>query len=121
MCLTEIRTLAPLQRYEFAASAYGLLGITPDQGFDQLVRLSQRTNIKLIEVAAAIVGTTSPDPNAPDVVNLIDDELRQHVAAVKKPQKPDLVPPPARRRASRTPEVEALQSQHQLLSARIAA
>ncbi|MFD0585138.1 ANTAR domain-containing protein [Dactylosporangium darangshiense] len=56
------------------------LGITPDQGFDQLVRLSQRTNIKLIEVAAAIVGTTSPDPNAPDVVNLIDDELRQHVA-----------------------------------------
>ena len=56
------------------------LGITPDQGFDQLVRLSQRTNIKLIEVAAAIVGTTAPDPNASDVVTLIDDELRQHVA-----------------------------------------
>ncbi|MGI5236922.1 SpoIIE family protein phosphatase [Dactylosporangium sp. CA-139066] len=97
------------------------LGITPDQGFDQLVRLSQRTNIKLIEVAAAIVGTTSPDPNAPDVVNLIDDELRQHVASVKKPPKPDLVPQTARKRASRTPEVEALQSQHQLLTARIAA
>ncbi|MEV8515842.1 SpoIIE family protein phosphatase [Dactylosporangium sp. NPDC051484] len=101
------------------------LGITPDQGFDQLVRLSQRTNIKLIEVAAAIVGTTSPDPNAPDVVNLIDDELRQHVARRraegKKPEKPDTVPQNARRRAGRTPEVEALQSQHQLLSARIAA
>ncbi|MFG2044767.1 SpoIIE family protein phosphatase [Dactylosporangium sp. NPDC048998] len=101
------------------------LGITPDQGFDQLVRLSQRTNIKLIEVAAAIVGTTSPDPNAPDVVNLIDDELRQHVARRrtegKKPEKPDMVPQNARKRASRTPEVEALQSQHQLLSARIAA
>ncbi|HTJ33316.1 MAG TPA: SpoIIE family protein phosphatase [Dactylosporangium sp.] len=104
------------------------LGITPDQGFDQLVRLSQRTNIKLIEVAAAIVGTTSPDPNAPDVVNLIDDELRQHVArnrtdgsTAKKPEKPDMVPQIARKRASRTPEVEALQSQHQLLGARIAA
>ncbi|MEV6927714.1 SpoIIE family protein phosphatase [Dactylosporangium sp. NPDC051485] len=106
------------------------LGITPDQGFDQLVRLSQRTNIKLIEVAAAIVGTTSPDPNAPDVVNLIDDELRLHVArrradarqaGGKRPEKPDTVPSPARRRASRTPEVEALQSQHQLLGARIAA
>ncbi|WP_432977929.1 SpoIIE family protein phosphatase [Dactylosporangium sp. CA-233914] len=98
------------------------LGITPDQGFDQLVRLSQRTNIKLIEVAAAIVGTTSPDPNAPDVVNLIDDELRQHVALSRAgAKKPDVVPLGARKRAGRTPEVEALQSQHQLLSARIAA
>src|SRR5688572_11421337 len=59
------------------------LGITPDEGFDQLVRLSQRTNIKLIEIAAAIVGTTAPDPRAPDVVNLIDDELRQHVARTR--------------------------------------
>ncbi|WP_433079506.1 SpoIIE family protein phosphatase [Dactylosporangium sp. CA-052675] len=101
------------------------LGVTPDQGFDQLVRLSQRTNIKLIEVAAAIVGTTSPDPNAPDVVNIIDDELRQHLARSRGPAaasvKPDVVPPSARKRSSRTPEVEALQSQHQLLSARITA
>nr|BFE65831.1 SpoIIE family protein phosphatase [Dactylosporangium thailandense] len=101
------------------------LGVTPDQGFDQLVRLSQRTNIKLIEVAAAIVGTTSPDPNAPDVVNLIDDELRQHVARSRSSApasvKPDVVPASPRKRSSRTPEVEALQSQHQLLSARIAA
>ncbi|WP_460494946.1 ANTAR domain-containing protein [Dactylosporangium cerinum] len=102
------------------------LGVSPDQGFDQLVRLSQRTNIKLIEVAAAIVGTTSPDPDAPDVVNLIDDELRQHVARSRTRTVPASdVPAPQvekpRRRASRTPEVEALQSQHQLLSARIAA
>src|SRR5689334_19725211 len=104
------------------------LGITPDQGFDQLVRLSQRTNIKLIEVAAAIVGTTSPDPNAPDVVNLIDDELRQHVARSRSRTAPsaaasataaaaaDVSVGKPRRRASRSPEVEALQSQHQLLS-----
>jgi serine phosphatase RsbU (regulator of sigma subunit) len=87
------------------------LGVTPDQGFDHLVRLSQRTNIKLIEVAAAIVGTTAPDPDAPDVVNLIDDELRQHVASVTRP------PAPARK--TRPPVLEALQAQHQLLSARI--
>src|SRR5258705_13673714 len=44
------------------------LGISPDEGFDHLVRLSQRTNIKLIEVAAAIVGTTAPDPATPEVI-----------------------------------------------------
>src|SRR5213080_3504000 len=47
------------------------LGISPDEGFDHLVRLSQRANIKLIEVAAAIVGTTAPDPASPDVTELI--------------------------------------------------
>src|SRR5436190_15939932 len=83
------------------------LRITPDQGFDHLVRLSQRTNIKLIEVAAAIVGTTAPDPDAPDVINLIDDELRQHVASVAKPKAPA--------RKTRPPVLEALQAQHQLL------
>src|SRR5690348_5832265 len=72
------------------------LGITPDQGFDHLVRLSQRTNIKLIEVAAAIVGTTAPDPNAPDVVNLIDDELRQHVAEARNRPAPRQSPPQKR-------------------------
>ena len=43
------------------------LGISPDEGFDHLVRLSQRANVKLIEVAAAIVGTTAPDPSGPTV------------------------------------------------------
>src|SRR4051794_21804820 len=53
------------------------LGLGPDDSFDQLVKISQRANIKLIEVAAAIVGTTAPDPQAP---GMSDDELRQHVA-----------------------------------------
>jgi serine phosphatase RsbU (regulator of sigma subunit) len=95
------------------------LRISPDQGFDHLVRLSQRTNIKLIEVAAAIVGTTAPDPNAPDVVNLIDDELHEHVAKARDRQRAQVGHKP--RKAARAPEVEALQAQHQLLSARIGA
>jgi serine phosphatase RsbU (regulator of sigma subunit) len=95
------------------------LRITPDQGFDHLVRLSQRTNIKLIEIAAAIVGTTAPDPNAPDVVSLIDDELRQHVAEARSREKRSRVHD-APARPARPPELEALQAQHQLMSARIA-
>ncbi len=95
------------------------LRISPDQGFDHLVRLSQRTNIKLIEIAAAIVGTTAPDPNAPDVVSLIDDELREHVAKARDRQRTPVHDQP--RKAARAPEVEALQAQHQLLSARIGA
>src|SRR4051812_12959571 len=55
------------------------LGVSPDESFDHLVRLSQRANIKLIEVAAAIVGTTAPDPQGVPVPELIDDELREHV------------------------------------------
>src|SRR5689334_1018061 len=94
------------------------LRISPDQGFDHLVRLSQRTNIKLIEVAAAIVGTTAPDPNAPDVVSLIDDELREHVAKARDRQREVAG---AASKPARAPEVEALQAQHQLLSARIGA
>jgi len=94
------------------------LRISPDQGFDHLVRLSQRTNIKLIEVAAAIVGTTAPDPNAPDVVSLIDDELREHVAKARDRQREVAG---AAGKPARAPEVEALQAQHQLLSARIGA
>src|SRR3954454_8594240 len=39
------------------------LGIAPEAAFDQLVRLSQQTNIKLAEVAAALVGATAPDPD----------------------------------------------------------
>jgi len=95
------------------------LRITPDQSFDHLVRLSQRTNIKLIEIAAAIVGTTAPDPNAPDVINLIDDELREHVAMARNRQRNQVRNEP--RKTVRAPEVEALQAQHQLLSARIGA
>src|SRR5919202_5378363 len=76
------------------------LGITPDEGFDHLVRLSQRANIKLIEVAAAIVGTTAPDPSSPDVTELIDAELRDHVSRSRsRPRVTDVRPaPPGRGR-----------------------
>src|SRR6266536_4332412 len=61
------------------------LGISSDEGFDHLVRLSQRANIKLIEVAAAIVGTTAPDPEAAPVTELIDDELSNGFASCADP------------------------------------
>lgn len=114
------------------------LGITPDEGFDHLVRLSQRANVKLIEVAAAIVGTTAPDPQAPAVTELTDHELRAHVGqtAGRNRVSDATQPPPAAGGARRggpsttgrrgggqrprPPAQEALQAQHQLLSARIA-
>src|SRR4051812_23074020 len=98
------------------------LGISPDEGFDHLVRLSQRANIKLIEVAAAIVGTTAPDPTSPDITELIDEELRDHLSRSRtRPRVTDVRPAgqPAGRRAVRPPAVEALQAQHQLVSARV--
>src|SRR5689334_22172138 len=58
------------------------LGIAPDAAFNQLVRLSQQTNIKLAEVAAALVGATAPDPDDPGT-ELIDDELRQYLARAR--------------------------------------
>src|SRR4051812_19239859 len=124
------------------------LGLGPDDSFDQLVKISQRANIKLIEVAAAIVGTTAPDPRAP---GMSDDELRQHVARTGarrptgpaaptgrgkagtgpagargakgqggKTPAPSAVAAPAGRRA-RPPAHEALQAQHQLITSRVAA
>lgn len=118
------------------------LGITPDQGFDHLVRLSQRTNVKLIEVAATIVGTTAPDPTPGTPT---DQEYRAHLARTRgrRPQPevkgaaapPQQQPPAARAavppqrqpaarpggRASRPPALTALQAQHQLISARVSA
>jgi PAS domain-containing protein len=104
------------------------LGVSPDEGFDHLVRLSQRTNIKLVEVAAAVVGTTAPDPQVPTVTELVDDELRQHVArtgsrAARGGADPAGEPAATRaaRRSPRPPAAEALQAQHQLLTSRISA
>src|SRR5205809_7876313 len=72
------------------------LGISSDEGFDHLVRLSQRSNIKLIEVAAAIVGTTAPDPTGPTVTELLDDELRDHLSRSRpRPRGTDVRPAPA--------------------------
>jgi serine phosphatase RsbU (regulator of sigma subunit) len=114
------------------------LGVTPDEGFDQLVRLSQRANIKLIEVAAAIVGTTAPDPAVTPVAEQIDEELREHLRRTQgrypaagagrgRPGKPPgragaagPAGPAGARRPARPPAHEALQAQHQLMSARIA-
>src|SRR5689334_5579735 len=113
------------------------LGISPDEGFDHLVRLSQRTNIKLIEVSAAVVGTTAPDPTTSDVIELIDEEMREHVARSRtrrepaRPERPARATRPAEKaekarpvgpapRPARRPKLEALQAQHHLLSARIA-
>jgi PAS domain-containing protein len=90
------------------------LGVTPDAAFDQLVRLSQRTNIKLAEVAAALVGATAPAPDTEAPGELIDEELGAYLARARRP-----AAPPAAQPAE--PAAEALRAQHQLLAARITA
>jgi PAS domain-containing protein len=106
------------------------LGVSPDEGFDQLVRLSQRANIKLIEVAAAIVGTTAPDPEGPPATELIDEELREHVDRSRHRdsrterstgRRPRRDQPAAGTTVARRPAHEAMQAQHQLITAQIAA
>lgn len=97
------------------------LGIAPDAAFDQLVRLSQQTNIKLVEVAAALVGATAPDPDDP-ATELIDDELRQYLDRIRtRPHRDPASRPAGGEAAVRPPATEGLQSQHQLLSSRITA
>ncbi len=87
------------------------LEITPEDGFDQLLDLSQRTNTKLAEVAAALIGTVAPDPDAPEVTELYGEELRELVEQRRSPVPP--APAPA------SPTREALRSQRQLLAARV--
>ncbi len=101
------------------------LQIGPEDAFDHLLELSQRTNTKLAEVASALIGTTAPDPAAPEVTEIYTDELRRLVrgsrrrTAEKAPAKTaELAGAP---RQIRSPQQEALQSQLQLLSGRIAA
>ena len=88
------------------------LGVTPDDAFDQLVRLSQQTNIKLAEVAAALVGATAPAPDEDRPAGMIDDDLREYLA---KARRAPIVP------AAADQHSEALRAQHHLLAARIAA
>ncbi|GII21859.1 SpoIIE family protein phosphatase [Planosporangium mesophilum] len=114
------------------------LGVTPDEGFDHLVKLSQRANIKLIEVAASIVGGTAADPQVTPVTELSDGgrpaPARGTTPAPARRATPvrRATPTPAtgRRpaggaaatgRSARAPEHEALQAQHQLISSRVAA
>jgi len=98
------------------------LGISPDQSFDRLVQISQRTNIKLVEVAAAIVGTTAPGPPTPGRPAVVDDaELSQHIARSRSRVSGRRSPQPRPPTQVRAPAVEALQSHLQLVGARISA
>lgn len=92
------------------------LGVSTDEAFDHLVRLSQRTNIKLAEVAAALVGATAPAPESDQPATFLDDELDQYLAHARRRAVGGPVPEQPR---PRQPETEALQAQHQLLAARI--
>ncbi|HEY3505129.1 MAG TPA: SpoIIE family protein phosphatase [Actinocatenispora sp.] len=84
------------------------LSVSPDDAFDHLVRLSQRTNIKLAEVAAALVGATAPTPDTEHGA-FLDDELGQYLEHARS----------GTRRPPAAPAAEALQAQHHLLAARI--
>ncbi|HEV7898368.1 MAG TPA: SpoIIE family protein phosphatase [Planosporangium sp.] len=101
------------------------LGVTPDQAFDHLVKLSQRANIKLIEVAASVVGSTAADPKVTPVVDLAGEKPRVRPGRRRDdgrvaPRQPTGGAGPARRPV-RPPAHEALQAQHQLISSRVAA
>lgn len=87
------------------------LQLSPEDAFDHLLDLSQRTNVKLVEVAATLVGAT-----APEVSGEGDDGYPEPAATVawRRPAPPTAPKP-------RSPEREALQSQQQLLASRIAA
>ncbi|MFY1668870.1 SpoIIE family protein phosphatase [Plantactinospora sp. WMMB334] len=93
------------------------LGVPPEQAFDHLLRLSQDTNTKVTGVAAAVVGTATPEPASPAPEPVVAEELRIRVAeelSLRQPRRP--VPPQAR-----PPAVEALHSHHQIVGARAAA
>ncbi|WP_031073848.1 GAF and ANTAR domain-containing protein [Streptomyces sp. NRRL WC-3742] len=63
------------------------LGCTPDEAFGHLVRLSQDTNRRVADIAAALVGLAAP------IEHLAEDEALR--AAVGEPVRP--APPPAAR------------------------
>ncbi|GAA1793772.1 SpoIIE family protein phosphatase [Planosporangium flavigriseum] len=91
------------------------LGVTPDAAFDHLLQLSQRANIKLVEVAASVVGATAPDPQAAPVTTA---PARQPGGASKIRRPGPGASAPGK---NRPPAHEALQARHQLISSRIAA
>jgi serine phosphatase RsbU (regulator of sigma subunit)/PAS domain-containing protein len=102
------------------------LRVSPEDAFEQLLDLSQRTNTKLVEVAAALVGTSTPDPAHPTAAEIYSDDLRELVSRRRRrtneqvPAKPPTPRDLQRLREIRSPEREALQSQQQLFAARIA-
>lgn len=81
------------------------LGVSPDEAFDRLVQISQQANVKLAEVAAALVGVTAPMPGAG--AGPIDAKLRRYLEGERQP--------------AADPRAEALRAQHHLLASRIAA
>lgn len=102
------------------------LQVSPEDAFEQLLELSQRTNTKLVEVAAALVGTSTPDPVPPTASEIYSDELHELVSGRRRrtSEKVSATPPSPldlrRLREIRNPHREALQSQQQLFAARIA-
>ncbi|MEV6520744.1 SpoIIE family protein phosphatase [Longispora sp. NPDC051575] len=87
------------------------MAIDPQAAFDQLVQLSTHSNVKLVELAAALVATRAPAPAA------LDDGCLPGLEALDQLAAPD-VPRPAPVPVSA--DLEALRAQHQLLSARVA-
>jgi PAS domain-containing protein len=86
-------------------------GIDAEAAFDQLTAMSQHANIRLAELAAALVGRVAPVPGEPERAG--PPERGRPVAV---PPRPGGALPPAR-----PPAFEALQAQHQLLAARAGA
>lgn len=105
-------------------------GIDAEAAFEQLAAMSQHANIRLVELAAALVGRVAPVPGDPPVADAsapaAPGRPTTPVAAVVPPPggpaaaapraapvSPGALPPP------RPAAYEALQAQHQLLAARV--
>ncbi|MFD1073068.1 SpoIIE family protein phosphatase [Longispora fulva] len=87
------------------------MAIDPQTAFDQLVELSTHSNVKLVELAAALVATRAPAPTA------VDEGRQPGVAALDRlatTGEPRPAPVPV------SADLEALRAQHQLLSGRVA-
>jgi len=97
-------------------------GIDAEAAFDQLAAMSQHANIRLAELAAALVGRVAPVPGEP-----AGTDTAPPPASPVSPSRPGPVPPAGPRPNAgtlpppRPAEFEALQAQHQLLAARVSA
>ena len=100
-------------------------GIDAEAAFDQLAAMSQHANIRLAELAAALVGRVAPVPGEPAGTDTAPPPAIP--AAPVSPSRPGPVPPAGPRPNAgtlpppRPAEFEALQAQHQLLAARVSA
>ena len=100
-------------------------GIDAEAAFDQLAAMSQHANIRLAELAAALVGRVAPVPGEPTGTGTTPAPTSPAVPV--SPSRPGSVPPAEPRPSAgtlpppRPAEFEALQAQHQLLAARVSA